>query len=88
MEACPEGAISREPEIGHLIVDYARCTGCQACIEACPLDAMFWNPISERAIKCELCDGDPQCVQACAAGALTIRVLSGKKPRGKREDKP
>jgi Fe-S-cluster-containing hydrogenase component 2 len=88
MEACPEGAISRDPEGGHLILDYGLCTGCLACIEACPLDAMFWNPISERVIKCELCGGEPQCVQACATDALTIRVLPGRQASGKREGKP
>ncbi len=85
LEACPEGAISRDPNTGHLVVDYGRCTGCRACIEACPLDAMFWNPISEHVIKCELCNGDPQCVQACPTGALTIRVVAGRKAIGKRE---
>jgi Fe-S-cluster-containing dehydrogenase component len=79
LEACSEGAISRDPEGGHLVVDYGRCSGCRACIEACPLDAMFWNPISEHVAKCELCHGNPQCVQACPTGALAIRVLQGRK---------
>jgi Fe-S-cluster-containing dehydrogenase component len=88
MEACPEDAISHDPDGGHLIVDYDRCTGCRACIEACPLDAMFWNPISGHVIKCELCGGEPQCVQACATGALTIRVLPDRKATGKRGGRP
>jgi len=73
VEACPEGAITRHP-VGYLVVDYERCTACQACIEACPFGAIFWNPISEKVIKCELCHGDPQCVQACPTGALTVRT--------------
>ena len=88
-EACPEGAIVRDTG-GFLVVDYDRCTGCQACIEACPFGAMFWNPISEKVIKCELCraeplyPGDPQCVQACPTGALTIQIMPDKKTRRKR----
>ena len=88
MEACPEGAISREPGGGHLLVDYDQCTVCQACVEACPFDAMFWNPISGRVIKCELCQGEPQCVEACGTGALSIRVHPGQKATRKPEDEP
>ncbi|HIC89255.1 MAG TPA: 4Fe-4S dicluster domain-containing protein, partial [Anaerolineae bacterium] len=58
-----------------------RCTGCRACIEACPFHAMFWNPISQQVIKCELCHGDPQCVQACPTGALAIQIVADKKTR-------
>jgi carbon-monoxide dehydrogenase iron sulfur subunit len=81
LEACREGAIRRDAQGGHLVVDYSLCTGCLDCVEACPLDAMFWNPISKRVIKCELCHGDPQCVQACPTGSLTIRVVAGRKNR-------
>ena len=88
LEACAEGAISRNPDPGHLLVDYGRCTGCQACVEACPFDAMFWNPISGRVIKCELCQGEPQCVKACASEALTIRVFHGKKGTRKHGGQP
>ena len=79
MEACPEDAISRDPEIGYMLIDYSKCTVCKACIAACPFHAMFWNPIDEKVMKCELCHGDPQCVKACPTEALTLRVLSDKK---------
>ena len=85
LEACPEGAIHREPG-GCVLVDYDRCTTCRACIEACPFGAMFWNPISERVFKCELCHGDPQCVHACPTGALTIRTVPDTETGQKREE--
>jgi len=72
-EACPEKCIVRRLD-GCLEIDYERCTGCRACIEACRLDGIFWNPISERVIKCELCNGDPQCVRVCGTGALRLDV--------------
>jgi len=81
VEACPEDAITLDPEGGYTVIDYSKCTECKLCIEACPFDAMLWNPISEKVMKCELCQGDPQCVQACPTGALTIRVLAPAKEK-------
>jgi len=79
MEACPENAISRHPD-GYMVIDYDKCTSCKLCIPACPFHAMFWNPITEVPIKCELCHGaSPQCVEACPTGALTIQVVPAKK---------
>jgi Fe-S-cluster-containing hydrogenase component 2 len=77
-EACSEGAISRD-DAGVMVVDYARCTSCWLCIDACPFHAMLFNPISKKVIKCELCHGDPQCVQACPTGALSLRVVPSAK---------
>lgn len=71
-EACPEGAISRHSEdsYSYWVIDYARCTDCRACIEACPFEALFYDPIGKRVIKCDLCGGDPLCARMCPMGAL------------------
>jgi Fe-S-cluster-containing hydrogenase component 2 len=78
IEACPAGAIGRVAGF-HPVVDYEKCRaradGCRACIEQCPFHAMFWNVVSEKVVKCELCRGDPQCVKACATGALSLKPL-------------
>ncbi len=77
-EACPVGALQRQAD-DLLVVDHERCTaktnGCQICVERCPFHTMFWNTVSEKVMKCELCHGDPKCVPACAVGALRIQVL-------------
>lgn len=78
VEVCPTGAIRRDEE-DYLLVDYTRCTasteGCRECIDKCPFHAMFWNALSERVMKCELCKGNPQCVKTCAVGALTLQIV-------------
>jgi len=82
LKACPTGAIVVDLKHGTYarIVDEGKCDGCGGqtsikCVEAC---AQYFSPSRIRidperlvAIKCDLCDGDPQCVESCLFGALT-----------------
>ena len=52
--ACTEEAISTR-EDGIVVMDYEKCTGCQACIEACPYDAIAFDINKSIAQKCNLC---------------------------------
>jgi Fe-S-cluster-containing hydrogenase component 2 len=69
-DACPVEAIRMDPEGLYWMVDYQTCTGCQACIGACPFDAMLYDPTADRVIKCDTCDGNPTCADICPTGAL------------------
>jgi len=69
-EACPVGAITRDPSGEFWCVDYDVCIGCRACVDACPFHAMFFDPLTDKVLKCETCAGHPTCVRSCAAGAL------------------
>jgi len=69
-EACPEGAIVLSDDGSYWAIDYARCTNCQECITACPFDAIFYDPLGDRIIKCDTCRGNPLCAQVCPTGAL------------------
>ena len=40
------------------------------CVVACPFGYMELDDSLRRATKCDLCQGDPRCVQVCMAGAL------------------
>jgi Fe-S-cluster-containing hydrogenase component 2 len=48
-----------------LVVDEALCTNCGDCYEACPYDVINEHPDREVAFKCDLCDGEPQCIAFC-----------------------
>lgn len=68
--ACPEDAVSRSPETGAVVVDEGLCTACELCTEACPTGSIFIDRRSNVAIKCDLCDGQPTCVEVCYPEAL------------------
>jgi Fe-S-cluster-containing dehydrogenase component len=42
VEACPEEAI-RKRDDGIVVLDQERCTGCKACIEECPYEAIAFD---------------------------------------------
>ncbi len=71
---CPTGA-SYYAEGGTVLVDTDLCTGCKACIAACPYDARYIHP-DGYADKCTFCahrgDRGPACVAACPTRSLTF----------------
>ena len=74
MPACGEGAFSRD-ELGLVVIDAAKCNGCEKCIAACPYGAITLLP-NKKAAKCEGCstlreDGEGiPCVSACPQRVL------------------
>ena len=72
MNICPVKAISRDEQLGRVTVDYDVCIGCRSCVGVCPFGAMSFNAIDKQVFKCDLCDGDPQCVRFCDVKALDL----------------
>lgn len=70
MEVCPTNAITRDPQTSAVIVDKENCLGCGICVAACPFGYMHLDDSNSKASKCDLCGGDPKCVQMCMAKAL------------------
>jgi len=68
---CKENAIKRDNRTGAWIVDSTKCIGCGACVEACPFGVITVSSDNNVAVKCDLCNGNPQCVLWCPTGALT-----------------
>lgn len=80
VEVCPVRATYRR-EDGTVLIDQKICIGCGYCIQACPYDARFFNPISHTADKCTFCNHRlekklrPACVEACVGNARTFGNL-------------
>jgi carbon-monoxide dehydrogenase iron sulfur subunit len=70
MNVCPVKAIYRDHDINRVMVDYDKCIGCRSCVTVCPFGAMSFNAIDGRVFKCDVCDGDPQCVRFCEEKAV------------------
>lgn len=70
LKVCPVKAISQEEQTGRVTVDYNTCIGCRSCVSVCPFGAMSFNTIDRRVLKCDLCDGNPQCVRFCEVKAV------------------
>ena len=68
--------IFRDEEFGKtgaVLVDDKLCNGCNACLAACPLGGLSLDKEKDIVFKCDLCGGDPQCVQFCSREALAFK---------------
>ncbi len=66
---CPQSAISIT-ERGSIEVSPTLCDLCGACETLCPIGAIeIYNEIPH---VCDLCGGQPKCVDACEMGAIEL----------------
>lgn len=70
LNICPAGAIHKDSESGIVSIDDKKCVRCLLCTLACPYCGIFYSHKDQKVIKCDLCDGDPECVKVCEPGAL------------------
>ena len=83
-DVCPEDAIVVAPSTHARMVDLKKCTGCKLCLKACPWEMISFDPDTNRATKCFLCNGKPKCVEACPAESLSYllwRDMTNSVPR-------
>ncbi len=72
---CPVAAMVQRPD-GIVDFDGDACIGCKACLQACPYDAIYMDPGSDTAAKCNFCahrveqNLEPACVVVCPTHAI------------------
>lgn len=75
VEICPVTALWTRKD-GIVDFDGDRCIGCKACMQACPYDAIYLNPDTNTAAKCNYCAHRvevellPPCVNVCPEHAI------------------
>lgn len=67
---CPVNAVSRDEYLGRVFVNQELCVGCRACIAACSFGGVGYDHEHHKTLRCDLCDGDPECVKFCDTRAL------------------
>jgi Fe-S-cluster-containing hydrogenase component 2 len=76
VKACQFGALRVDDVTGAVLVDAEKCTSCGSCVRACPGKVMRLHPGTGKAMVCDLCGGDPECVRACReAGFNALTVI-------------
>jgi len=77
---CPVTALYTR-EDGIVDFDPDRCIGCKACIQGCPYDALYIDPVSGTAAKCNYCAHrvevglEPPCAVVCPEHAIVAGDL-------------
>ena len=75
VEICPTQALYKRPD-GIVDFNNERCIGCKSCTQACPYDAIYIDPESNTAAKCNYCSHrvdaglQPACVNVCPTEAI------------------
>ncbi len=75
VEVCPTGALSVNGQTGAVNVDASKCTACTLCIQACPGNVPHLHPEGNYVVICDLCGGQPKCVEACQEGRWDTLAL-------------
>ena len=77
---CPTNALFRAAN-GVVDFDDDNCIGCKGCMNACPYDAIYINPATNTANKCNFCNHrieqglEPSCVVVCPTHAIKVADL-------------
>jgi Fe-S-cluster-containing hydrogenase component 2 len=70
--SCPRDALKQSEETGVILVDDDKCDLCSWCIEACPYGAITVLQKEKTVRICDLCEGQPQCIEWCPEEALDL----------------
>lgn len=86
VEICPTKALFRRDN-GIVDFDNSRCIGCKSCMQACPYDALYIDPNTHTAAKCNFCahrvenNLQPACVIVCPTQAIMAGDLDDPQSR-------
>lgn len=75
LTSCHTHAIYKRKD-GIVLIDKDKCNGCRMCTEACPYEAIKFNPETSTVEKCTLCSHridrglNPFCVKCCPTRAM------------------
>lgn len=86
VEICPTTALFTRKD-GIVDFDPRRCIGCKGCLQACPYDALYIDPRTNTAAKCNYCAHrvevglEPPCVSVCPTQAIVAGDIDAPESR-------
>lgn len=86
VKICPTTALFNRAD-GIVDFDDSRCIGCKSCMNACPYDALYINPETQTAHKCNFCAHrvelslEPSCVVVCPTQSIIAGDLDDPESR-------
>ena len=72
-QVCPNEAFLRDEGTGVVTIVKELCDQCGLCISECPFSAVFEG--DKNVLVCDLCHGNPRCVEVCQKQALLFTPL-------------
>lgn len=67
---CPTGALIAVPGGGVRAIE-GKCIACYKCCEVCKNNVIRIKEVPVAPLVCDLCEGDPACVDICPTQAIT-----------------
>jgi len=67
---CPTGAMYEDKALNRVAWNKLKCIGCRMCTLACPFGAVEFDTPQRRIVKCDMCEGDPECARFCPVKAI------------------
>ncbi len=81
VQSCPTEALTVDRKTAAVLVHKEKCTACGSCIESCPGNIPHMHPAENHILICDLCAGDPRCVNVCQQGRWNALKVVTRKDR-------
>ena len=72
VDACPTGALKWDKWV---VLDKDACDACGVCVDACSVNGIRMDPVTNHPLICDTCQGEFQCIQWCPTQAVERKTL-------------